>query len=276
MKNTSNVAIVTVNYNSSLDTEKMIQSLLNGNSLPSLLVIVDNSSNASELEILELVIEKYKSLLNIVLIKSQDNLGYFGGLNLGLSNINHNDYSGVIVCNNDLIFPSDFIININNKKVDDNVYAICPSVKTIDGIYQNPSMKNRPSIFRVIFYDLYYSNYYIGLIILKLWRALGLGADSRVKKDNKEQEIFIGIGAIYFLTKNYFKYNESLPNDTFLYGEEAFLSKQIKGTGGIQLYAPELEVIHSESISTSKLLGKQKYKFNKNAHRKIRSYFIKD
>lgn len=269
------VSIVTVNYNSSEYTKLMLESLEANKCFIDSIVIVDNNSEDSELDLLKDIVSFINSnkQLNVKLISSECNIGYFGGLNLGISNIDHSNIDGVIVCNNDIAFDNDFFNKLFSKKLEDNVYVVCPSVKTIDNIYQNPSMVSAPSFFRVFFYDLYYSNFYLGQLILKVWRALGLGIDSRTIKDYMEKEIFIGIGAIYYLTNNYFFKNKLLPNDTFLYGEEAFLSKQVRNSGGIQLYCPDLEVIHFESISTNKLPSLQKYELNKKAYQKYRSFF---
>lgn len=271
----SKVCIVTVNYNSSEYTKSMLESLKPNELFIDSIIIVDNKSKDSDFESLESIVDYFNQTtnLNVKLISSETNTGYFGGLNLGIKEVVGNNIDGVIVCNNDIVFDNGFFRKLFSKKILDNVYVVCPSVKTIDNIYQNPSMVNKPSFFRVFFYDVYYSNFYFGKLILKTWRALGFGVDSKTVKDCQEKEIFIGIGAIYYLTNNYFFKNKLLPSESFLYGEEAFLSKQVRDSGGVQIYCPDLEVIHFESISTNKLPSLQKYQLNKKAYKKYRSFF---
>lgn len=273
--NFSRASIVTVNYNSSEYTKLMLESLEANKDFIESIIIVDNNSEDADLELLKNIVTytNSRNKLSIKLVFSESNVGYFGGLNLGLSHVDYNNVDGVIVCNNDISFNEDFFCKLSLKNLDDSVYVVCPSVKTIDNIYQNPSMVNRPSYLRMCFYDLYYSNFYFGNHLLKLWRSLGLGADSKNLKDDEEKEIFIGIGAIYFLTNHYFKKNKILPDDTFLYGEEAFLAKQVKDSDGMQLYCPDLEVTHFESVSTNKLPSIAKYKLSKNAYKKYRAFF---
>lgn len=268
-------SIVTVNFNASAYTEKMLNSVSGFDQYVAEVVVVDNFSREDDRISLEKVISDFrrKSSVSVKLVLSDCNLGYFGGLNLGLSKVKTKERLGAIICNNDIVFDDHFFNRLSLKKVDEDCHAICPSVRTIDGIYQNPSMVSRPSFLRVFFYDLYYSNYYIGRMIISLWHFLGFGTGSNTIKDDEEKEIFIGIGAIYYLTPYYFLKNTDLPTDTFLYGEEAFLAKKIFISGGVQKYCPDIEVMHYESISTQKMLGKEKYKLNKSSYKKIRSFY---
>ena len=95
------------------------------------------------------------------------------------------------------------------------------------------------------------------------------------EKDNNAKGIYIGMGAIYILLPQFFSKNDRLayPESLFLYGEEAFLSKQIEDAHGILWYEPELEVVHLESVATSKLPSRDKYNLMKKAHSIYRCYF---
>lgn len=265
-------SLVSVNFNNTDATINMLNSLIDGWSYVSKIVIVDNDSEVEEFSKLK----KYEKKIcseKLSIVKAGSNLGYFGGLNYGLSQLNEKKSTYTIICNNDVVFNKVFFRVLEKLSVADEVYAVCPSVRTIDGVYQNPSMVTKPSKLRTRFYRLYYSNYFLGLMLLKMWRCFGLGADSRKIKDIKQKEIFIGIGAIYILMPPFFHHNKALNYPAFLYGEEAFLSMQIAKTGGKQLYYPELEVIHEESVATSKLPKKDKYKMTKASYRLYRGYY---
>ena len=109
--------------------------------------------------------------------------------------------------------------------------------------------------------------------MLRLWRRLGLGANTRKHLDNEPKQIFIGFGAIYILTPAFFQHHANLAYPLFLYGEEAFLSKQIYDSGGIIWFEPALQVVHTESVSTSKLPSKEKYRFTQKSYNLYRGYY---
>lgn len=272
--------LVTVNYNNSVFTLEMLESLLSSVDQLGILVVVDNFSDEEDLlSLKEVILDLSSKGLNVELIESEVNVGYFPGLNLGierLREINGKQERPVVVCNNDLHFPKDFFKPLMKDRFFESViHVICPSVKTIDGVYQNPSMAKPPSLFRKVFYSIYYANYPVGRALLRLWRFLGFGSNARRVKDNEERDIFIGIGAIFILMPGFFNNSFFLEAPTFLYGEEAFLSRQVKRFGGKQLYVPALEVLHYESVATKKLPSKDKYTLTKKAYRLYRDYFSK-
>lgn len=269
--------IVTVNYNSSHETIMMLESLVSELSFINKIIIVDNYSNDGNVELLKNN-ETINNLSNIVSIVCLDeNIGYFPALNVGLSNLemDEKNNSYTIICNNDLLFNNEFFSRLLETDYPEHTYAISPSVKTINGIYQNPSMEKKPSKARLFFYSLYYSNYNFGKLLLTVWRGLGLGIDSNTKKDWKEKEIFIGIGAIYILMPKFFSRFDSLNYPLFLYGEEAFFSHQISSVGGCVFYDPNIEVLHLESVSTKKIPSRENYNLNAKAFNIYKEYFKK-
>ncbi|MBY3673517.1 hypothetical protein DLR69_15535 [Vibrio paracholerae] len=270
------VNIVTVNFNSSLETIKMLESLEDSFSFIDSVIVVDNASDEFHVQTLVDYQNSYVSgKLNVSFEYLNKNIGYFPGLNYGISQLDHSrkhsDYT--IVCNNDLLFEHKFFEALENSVYPLNVLALSPSVKTINAVYQNPSMRSKPSKLRTLFYQIYYSNYTLGRIVLKLWRSMGFGIDSNFKKDEEAKSIFIGIGAIYILTPKFFSYFEQLDYPLFLYGEEAFFSKQIYGAGGSIWYEPTMEVLHLESVSTDKLPSKFNYELNAKAFKLYKNYY---
>lgn len=269
------VNIVTVNYNNSLFTIGMLDSLSASADYIDIVIIVDNASNSSELEILNSIDRlKYKFEIKIVFLDK--NIGYFHGLNAGLGEILHlTSDAYTIVCNNDLIFNFNFFENLQKMFFESDIIAISPSIITADSVYQNPAQIVKPSFFKRFFYNTYYSNYLLGTLLFKTWAKLGLSAQSKLQKDNVGRRIYIGMGAIYILLPNFFIQNKQLnyPLELFLYGEEAFLSKQIEDSNGSLFYEPRLEVVHLESVATAKLPNKQKYLLMRRAHSIYKSFF---
>jgi GT2 family glycosyltransferase len=270
------VNLIAVNYNTSSETIKMIESLAQCAGYINRLIIVDNLSSEDEVIILKKYLESDDEIVkDVECVYLSKNVGYFPGLNCGLDLLSSKDRESnyTIVCNNDLEFNSKFFYNLFSCEYPSEAFAIAPSVKTINDVYQNPSLIAKPSKLRFLFYKLYYSNYYIGRTILKIWRSLGFGIDSAFNKDNVAKSIFIGIGAIYILTPRFFYKAKRLDYPLFLYGEEAFFSRQVYTNGGLIWYEPNIEVIHSESVSTSKLPSKFNYELNAKAFRLYEDYF---
>lgn len=73
------LSIITVNYNGMKDTEALIESLRDNLSVSYELIVVDNGSKKDEAILLQ---EKYPF---IKAIRSEKNLGFAGGNNLGIS-----------------------------------------------------------------------------------------------------------------------------------------------------------------------------------------------
>lgn len=269
------VNIVTVNYNNSLYTINMLDSLVNSTACINKVIIVDNASDSHEREVLN-SIENLKYKFEVKIIFLSDNVGYFHGLNAGLREIkNYTSNMATVICNNDLVFNSDFFLNFQSLSFASDIMAVAPSIITSDFVYQNPAQINKPSFFKRFFYEIYFINYTVGSLLLKTWTKLGFSAQSKFKKDEVGKNIYIGMGAIYILFPSFFVKNTSLnyPDALFLYGEEAFLSKQIEDSNGSLFYEPRLEVVHLESVATAKLPNKKKYHLMKNSHSIYKCFF---
>ena len=82
----------------------------------------------------------------------------------------------------------------------------------------------------------------------------------------------MGIGALYILTPNFFKYFKKLTEEVFLYGEEAVFAGQIASVNGEIYYEPVLVCYHNESSTTSNIGSKSKYKIIQNSYKIYRKY----
>lgn len=265
------LCFIVVNYFGSIETYKMYCSLIRSDSDFELFdfIIVDNSANIDEFSNLRSVFE---GVSNVEIIRSSKNIGYFPGLNLGLSKIDGLKYSHVVISNNDLSFESGFISTLMSKfdKYEDPIYAICPDVVTLDGVHQNPHVEKRYNFLQKLKLDLYYCSFSISRILFSLKRLLPARESSL--KCNVGKEIHLGIGAIYILTQSFFKFNSTLDYSFFLYGEEAFFSNQIHSSGGILFYDPDLVVHHNFSATTSKIPDKIRYSWAKESYAEHRKY----
>ena len=258
------IIFVVVNFNNYLYTSKLCKSLSlqkgSNHNFDMQCIVVNNSIDSDDTMLLE-GIKKHYSWLTI--IQANDNIGYFGGLNYGLKNINDRQKDSIVVIgNNDLEFEENFCLNlISSYDVwPKNIHAVSPSVITPEGINQNPYIKNRISAFKRFQFDVYFAHYYLA-VILNFLRPLLLPKKIMGDNDSVPQEIHMGIGACYILTPSFFMHSSKLNCSVFLCGEEAFFSDQIRSNSGILYFDPSLKVLHAGSAALSLLSKRQIYEY---------------
>jgi GT2 family glycosyltransferase len=263
------ITFVCVNFNNSTYTEKLCRSLdsqiCKEVKFSIRCIVVDNSTDNQDAGRLE----RYSGTLDWVeYIRSPENLGYFGGLNLGLRKVADKVSQYVVICNNDLTFETSFCLKLIAKKYADNIFVICPDLVTADGIHQNPHRLNRVSSFQKMKLDLYFSNYYVALLSLFAKRLMSNTAlrSSPNRHMLYPKEINQGIGACYILTASFFRFCGELYFPWFLYGEEACLSWQVHSMGGILWFDPDLHAIHAEHATLSTLPRRATYEWGRTSY----------
>lgn len=232
--------------------------------------VVDNSTiDGSALEM-----EEYaKNYSWISYIRADKNLGYFGGLNLGLRLIENREADYIGICNNDIYLDPDFCEKLAKNNYADDVYVICPDVMTEDGIHQNPHNLIQIDKIRRFQFDLYFCHYYMARsisLILKLFKPV----KSSTPRPSSGCEIHMGVGACYLLTTAFFRKFEKLIYPHFLYAEEAYLTNQIHSEGGILWFDPELHLRHAESASLSKIPKRTAYEFGRVSYWGCRKFLL--
>jgi GT2 family glycosyltransferase len=263
-----------VNYNGLDHTIKFIESVLASNdslNCDTSIIVMDNSETDSDFLIL---ISMYSIYSNILIFRTGKNLGYFGAFNYLLSKNHHLGCDYLLLCNNDLVFELDTIKKLSNIKVDSNVFILCPDVITADGYHQNPQVKHRISLIKLFILDLYFSNYYIGLILKYFQRTFTVRANNKSFSFESFQ-IYRGIGACYILTPNFLKKFSRLIYPSFLYSEESFISDQVYTNNGVIIFDPSITVFHAESATLSHLPRRITYNFERDSYWISRSNFLK-
>lgn len=263
------LAFICVNYNNSNITKDYISSVLKIKENYNIkIIIVDNNSENSDYNNLSFLIKNLKNE-DIVLLKSNENLGYFKGLNLGIKWAIENGYDEYqVIGNNDIEFSTDFLTILENLIIKNDELILAPDVITSDGIHENPHVIKKMSSLRKLKYDIYFSNYYLARLI-----TLFYSADRKPKSYDPERKlIYMGIGALYVLTPFFFKHYSKLWDEVFLYGEEAILAGQIDHVDGKIIYEPSLKCKHYESATTSKITTKNKYKIIQSSYKIYKKY----
>jgi len=268
------IGFVFTNYNNARFTREVIHSLsLNEEWNNCYVVVVDNSSDENDIKLLEEIKRDYPS---IHLIKNCENIGYFIGLNVGIKYLRNKEekIDHIIVGNNDLYFPNNFIGSIYGNLSKFEYYAvISPNIITLDGFHQNPHVVKKISKLREMIFDLYFSNYYLAVMIKKVATLTNRFTD---RKDEEQfeiaQTIYQGFGACYILGPLFFSYFESLWAPTFLMGEEFFLSRQLASKNLRIFYEPSIIVHHHCHATMEKIPSKKFWEISRKSHKVYRKY----
>ena len=267
------VGYVCTNFNNASFTHGAVLSLLANVGHDAQIVVVDNASSKEDQSALRHLLSAFEQ---VEIIFSEQNLGYFAGLNLGIANLRqrYTDIAWMFVGNNDLVFPPDLLDNLKDRQEFLLSHAVVsPDIVTVEGEHQNPHVISGISRLRELFYDLYYSNYYLGCLIK--WAARRLG--SIVDRPDESQwriprHIYQGHGACYLLTPKFFQQFEGLWAPTFMMSEEYFLSKQLSDVGQSVYYEPALQITHHWHGSLEKLPSRKRWEMARAAHREYRKY----
>lgn len=114
-------SIVLVNYNGKKYIDKLFDSLekLNTPKEDYEVIFVDNASSDNSVDYLKLYLKNKESKLNVRLVKSNHNLGFAGGNNLG---VKHSRGEYVVLLNNDTSVDKEWLNELINKiSSDENI-----------------------------------------------------------------------------------------------------------------------------------------------------------
>lgn len=262
------------NYNNSKLTIQLIDSIRKTCSNHSIhIVVVDNDSSLQEKEILK---EIDVDDIEVTLIFSEANEGYFSGLNVGINILNKLEKKPdlMIIGNNDLVFDSSFFESISKlSDIIDEFPVICPDLLTLDGVHQNPHVTNPITKLRLFIWRLYYCNYVLSRVI---WYLSQFFKRFSARKDfhgySKPGPILAGYGACYILTPLFFVHYQQLWSPSFLMGEEFFLAKQIEQAGMRIYYEPKLRVYHHDHATISKVPSHKLWQMSGDSYRIYRKF----
>lgn len=268
------VGYVCTNYNGTSDTLVALDSLLADGGDHVCAVVVDNCSRQDERIRLSAALAHER---RVHLLLSETNLGYFSGLNAGISRLREiwPDCSIMVVGNNDLVFPLGFCAAVQASAPKLEQYPVLsPRIQTRDGREQNPHVVHSVSFLRECLYDLYHSTYLAAVVLRMLSRAAG----SRVERGDeagyaRAQFIWQGHGSCFIIGPKFLREFGGFWAPTFLFGEEFFLSRQLQDKGYQVLYDPSIRLIHACHASVGSLPGRRHWQYSRAAHQLYRRYY---
>ena len=219
------LSIITINYNGLADTCALIDSIpLNDDSLE--VIVVDNASKADEATTIQ---QRYPQ---VRVIKSDKNLGFAGGNNLGIKAA-HGKY--LFFLNNDTLLrpqTSDFRHLISRLGADEKIGAVCPKIRFTWG--------NNP---------IQFAGYTPLSPITMRNRSIGFGEEDKGQYDTAHPTPYAH-GAAMMVKREVIEKAGLMPECYFLYYEELDWSMMIRRAGYEIWYEPTCTVYHKESQTT--------------------------
>ena len=218
------LSIITINYNGLKDTCELIDTLpLNDETIE--VIVVDNASTLDEATKLE---RRYPQ---IIVIRSDKNLGFAGGNNLGIQAA-HGKY--LFFINNDAILPQPSALSllITRLESSDQIGMVCPKIRFTWG--------KQP---------IQYAGYTPLSKITLRNKSIGFG-----EQDNGQYDIAhptpYAHGAAMMVKREVIEKVGIIPECYFLYYEEIDWSMTIRRSGYEIWYEPSCTVFHKESQTT--------------------------
>ena len=221
------LSIITINYNGLKDTCELIDTLpLNNETIE--VIVVDNASTQDEATEIE------KRYQQVKVIKSDENLGFAGGNNLGIQAA-HGKY--LFFLNNDTLLPqpSSLSLLINRLASSDQIGMVCPKIKFSWGDHR-----------------IQYAGYTPLSKITLRNKSIGFGEQDNGQYDTPRPTPYAH-GAAMMVKREVIEQVGMMPECYFLYYEELDWSMMIRRAGYEIWYEPACTIFHKESQTTGQM-----------------------
>ncbi len=231
------ISILIINYKTSQLIQELVDSIVED--IEVIILIVDNSSTNETYQELELVNDK-----RLHLLRSEKNLGFTGGINLGLKHlIEKMPY--IEYC---FLFNPDALSSPNLVS---SLYKIIQSAKNATAVSPRILYPNG---------NPWYSGALLNINKGKVYNNPKILNESN--EEYYDVDIFSGCAVLFDLKKviEAGMFNE----DLFMYYDEADLSIKLKEKGYRILYAPGLTIFHDISYSTKDITHLKTYYMTRN------------
>jgi len=232
------VSIITINYNESSVTMDLLESVRALSYTNLEILVVDNASPKDNPDVIK---EKYPE---VTLIKSEENLGFAGGNNLGVKAAK-GDY--LLFINNDTIVPENFIQPlVDTLERDPSIGMVSPKIK----FHWDASLIQ-----------------YAGYTPMNHWTIRNSSIGYHQKDDgayDQPGETESIHGAAMMVPKQVVDQVGMMTEIYFLYYEEHDWAAMIKRAGYKVYYQPQSYILHKESLSTGKFSPLKTYYIARN------------
>jgi len=217
------ISIITVNYNGLKDTCELIDTITSS-SMSLEVIVVDNASRENEAEVIR---QKYPQ---VKVIRSEKNLGFAGGNNLGIKEAK-GEY--LFFVNNDTVFKKfNPEVLVERMRRDPKVGVVCPKIRFAWG--------NNP---------IQFTGYTPLSKITVRNQSIGFGEEDNGQYDTPHSTPYAH-GAAMMVRREAIDKAGMMPENYFLYYEELDWSMMIRRAGYDIWYDPACTIYHKESQST--------------------------
>jgi GT2 family glycosyltransferase len=222
LQNECKLSIITVNYNGLNDTRALIESIAFNENME--VIVIDNASKQDEASII------LKQFPQVKVIRSEKNLGFAGGNNLGIKEAKG---KYIFLINNDTTFK-EFNVDslINRLESSPNIGIVCPKIRFTWGT--NP---------------IQYAGYTLLSKITVRNQAIGFGEEDHGQYDSARPTPY-SHGAAMLIKREAIEKVGLMPEGYFLYYEEIDWSMMFTRAGYEIWYDPACTIYHKESQST--------------------------
>ena len=232
------LSIITINYNGLIDTCELIDTLpLNDETIE--VIVVDNASTQDE------ATEIGKRYPQVKVIKSDKNLGFAGGNNLGIQAA-HGKY--LFFINNDTILsqPSALSLLITRLESSAQIGMVCPKIRF--------TWDKQP---------IQYAGYTPLSKITLRNKSIGFGEKDNGQYDTPHPTPYAH-GAAMMVKREVIEKAGVMPECYFLYYEELDWSMMIRRAGYEIWYEPACTIFHKESQTTGQMSPLKTYFITRN------------
>jgi GT2 family glycosyltransferase len=265
------ILIITVNYRGAESTKKFLWSAsqLDGLACAHFIVVENGSHDGSDAQLRPLAQKFTEESGNVELMESAENRGYFGAANWALRQYRARgcNPTWVIVCNNDVVFEDrQFLVKLLQRDPG-GAQVIAPAIITgSSGIDCNPSLRRRPTRFRLFRYHLWYRHYY--LMWFKQWlspyvrQLRHLVASSwRHSSPIGGTVVYAPHGAFLIFSRSYFEAGGYIDDGFFLYAEEFSVAEICRRLQLRVLHDSDLRVWHDAHQVTGRMCNRESFEW---------------
>jgi GT2 family glycosyltransferase len=232
------ISVITLNYNQIKVTCEFLDSFVKTDYDNYEIILIDNASTTNPGPVIK---EKYP---HVKFIRSEVNLGFTGGNNLGYS---HADGDYIFVVNNDTEVTENLLSNLaETLQKDDKLGVVCPKIK----FYENPSIIQYAGFTQI--------NQFTGRN-----KAVGNGEEDRGQYDESYYTNYAH-GAAMMIKREVIELIGLFPDFFFIYYEELDFSARVSSAGYAIAYQPNAEIYHKESITMGKESPSKVYYMTRN------------
>lgn len=235
----SKVFISTVSFNNNPETISFLESLekVNKKDIQLFVVVVDNASKD------EFKITNKFNNFKLKIIRSEENLGFSGGQNLGIKYSLENGADFVIILNNDTILDSDFLVPLIDS-FKNKVGIVSPKIYFTKGYEFHKDKYKNTDLGKIIWYAG-------GIMDYNNMTGRHRGVDEvDTGQYNSASSMDFATGCCMAVKREVFEEIGMLDEKYFLYYEDNDFSQRAKNAGFLIKFQPKSVVWHKNAQST--------------------------